>query len=86
MRRQLKIFVPIVIAVVLLALLHFVPVDSRSGYIYARNGGCLDAPYPLDYNYRWIKGQVNDWDNQINYIRNKDNGCGAFGHIRLYIL
>jgi hypothetical protein len=75
------------IVLVIVAGLHFVPFDSRTGYL--DNGlanVCIGYSAPINYNYRWITGGVNTWDNDLSHLVAKNPGCAQPVHLRLYLL
>jgi hypothetical protein len=82
-----KISIVAAAVLVIVALLHFVPFDSRSGY-YDRGllNVCYGYSQRVEYNYRWITGGVNEWDSQINNIKPSNPGCAQPVTIKLYIL
>jgi hypothetical protein len=87
MSRNRKISIVSVSVLVIVALLHFVPFDSRSGYMDRGLANlCVGYGAPTTYTYRWINGGVNQWDNDINYLKNTNSGCAQPATIKLYIL
>jgi hypothetical protein len=87
MSRNRKISIAAGAVIVIVALLHFVPIDSRSGYLDKGLADvCIGYSAPTTYTYRWITGDVNQWDNDINYLKNTNPGCAQPATIKLYIL
>lgn len=94
MRKHLKMIIGMTAVAAIILLLHFVPFDSRSGYLdYGMANTCVGYLKPVDHNYRWISGGVNDWDDQLSHLKETklqapyNNGtCDQPAHVRLYLL
>jgi hypothetical protein len=67
-------------------LLHFMPIDSRTGYIH--NEWCISQTPQATYNYRWISGDINEWDDEMSAIQPSSSECklDQVVHVRLYAL
>ena len=92
MRKHKKLVISSLAVLALALLLHFVPFDSRTGYL---NRGlanvCIGYTQPTNYTYRWISGGVNAWDNQLSYLKEgkitqSNPTCAEPAHVRLYLL
>ncbi len=87
MKKHKKLLQIAAIVTVILLGLHFVPFDSRSGYLDKGMANvCIGYTKPVDLKYRWITGGVNTWDNDLSYLSDKNSGCAEPVHLRLYIL
>jgi len=95
MRKHLKLISIFTLAAVFVVLgLHFVPFDSRSGYLdYGGANVCIGYMKPVDYQYRWITGGVNAWDDQLSHLKEtklvppySSRACDQPAHVRLYLL
>jgi hypothetical protein len=89
MRKHKKLIIGLtpLIVLSLVLILHFVPFDSRTGFL-DRGGAniCIGYTQPVNYTYRWITGGVNAWDDQLSYLKSINTGCAQPAHIKLYIL
>lgn len=87
MRKHKKLIIGSLVAVFLVLMLHFVPIDNRTGYLdHGLANTCIGYSQPVNYNYRWITGGVDTWDNQMSALGPKNHGCDEPAHVRLYIL
>ncbi len=87
MKKHKKLLIAAGAILLIIALLHFAPFDSRSGYLEVKHINiCIGNTKPVDYSYRWITGGVNKWDHEIDYLKKTNSGCDQPATIRLYIL
>ncbi|HSX17946.1 MAG TPA: hypothetical protein VLE51_01145 [Candidatus Saccharimonadales bacterium] len=92
MRDHKKLIVGLSAFVILILSLHFIPFDSRSGYLdYGLANVCIGYSEPVNYSYRWITGGVNKWDDQLSHLTEAkfmsgNPTCAQPVHLRLYLL
>lgn len=82
----------IAVLVVIVLALRFIPIDSRTGYL---DDGIdnLCSPYvqPVNHNFRWVKGEVPAWDDELSHLREAklsdgNPTCSEPAHVHLYVL
>jgi hypothetical protein len=87
MRKHKKLIISLCVSLIVVLILHFVPFDSRTGYLDRRGANiCVGYTQPVDHTYRWITGGVNQWDDQLSYLHPDNPGCAEPAHLKLYLL
>lgn len=89
MNKKQKKYLKILTIIIFIASgLHFVPIDTRRGYLdHGLANVCIGYGGPVKYKYRLvIKSEVDSWDEDINHLGPNNPGCSEPVVLRLYVL
>ncbi len=90
-KRAKIISAAVVLLMAFVIVFHFVPVDSRTGYlVYSQPTSCPSDSSVASYRYRWVTGGVNTWDDRLSHLREGTNlpgnlYCAEPAHLQLYL-